>query len=87
MFRRPTSTRIIFSLRLLLMLSTVALALTAVAYDRYGVTAQNRNPRATPDGPDTIPLVGRLFRCDCRDLLVDGKGVMLPARVLNRLIL
>lgn len=53
MFRQSKSARFVFPIRLLLILGTVALALTAVAYNRYGVTAQDRNPRATPDGPDT----------------------------------
>ncbi len=53
MFRQPTSTRLVVSLRLYLALCAVAFALTSVAYIRFGVTAQNRTPRATPDGPDT----------------------------------
>ncbi len=38
---------------MLLILGAVALALTAVAYNRHSVTAQNRNTRANADGPDT----------------------------------
>ncbi len=53
MFRQPTATRFIFSRRLFLTLCAIALALIAVTYIRHGVTAQDRTPRATPDGPDT----------------------------------
>ena len=53
MYRQPTSNRPVFSLRLFLILCAAVLAITAVAFKRYGVTAQNETPRATPDGPDT----------------------------------
>ncbi len=53
MFRQPTSTRLVFSLRLMLVLCATALGLVGVAYERSQATAQRQVPRATPEGPDT----------------------------------
>lgn len=53
MSRQATSTRLTASRRLLMTLGALALVLSALTYIRYGVTAQDRMPRATPDGPDT----------------------------------
>ena len=53
MFCPPKPTRLVVSHRILWTLCAVAIALTALAYIRYEVTAQDRMPRATPDGPDT----------------------------------
>ncbi len=53
MFRPPTSIRFGFSLRLLLTLCAVTLALAGVTYNRSQATAQRQIPRATPNGPDT----------------------------------
>ncbi len=53
MFLQPTSTRFVFSLRLMLVLCLTALVLVGVAYQRSQATAQRQMPRATPEGPDT----------------------------------
>lgn len=53
MFRQPTSTRFVVSLRLFLTLCAVAVVLAGVVYNRRQVTAQSQMPQATPDGPDT----------------------------------
>ena len=53
MFRPGEPTRFVFPLRLLLIVCTAALALTAVAYNRSQATVQRQTPRATADGPDT----------------------------------
>lgn len=53
MLQQSKSTCSLFSRERFLTCCAVILALVAVAFVRFGVTAQDRIPRATPDGPDT----------------------------------
>ena len=53
MVRGSKFTRLIFSLRLLLLCCATALTLAGLAYNRSQATVQRQSVRATPDGPDT----------------------------------
>ncbi len=53
MLRPLTSTRVVCSLRFLIVLGATVMALVGLTYDRSLARVQRDTPRVTPDGPDT----------------------------------